>query len=257
MNRAALVMLSIVMWASAASAETYFISPAGKPANDGSRPKPWPSLDVALAKAGAGNTYIFLPGVYVGPITIPDAFAGTEKSPTVIQSEEKWKAIVAGSLTKGISVGDHCNWTTVDGFEILGAREEGIKSDAEHTVIRNCWIHNCVSMGIGAHHCKSLTIEDNLIEFNGCHIQFDHGIYAGGDGLIIHGNIVRHNAAFGIHLYPAASNSRIYQNLIYGQEHHAALLVVCPKGDTGTNQIYQNTLVGKTTALELWNANGW
>jgi pectate disaccharide-lyase len=256
MNRVAIALLSIFLSASAVHAETYYISPAGKPTNDGSRGKPWPSLEFALGKAGGGNTFVFLPGVYPGPITVPDAFAGTEKSPTVIKSDEKWKAVIVGSMTKGISVGDHCQWTVVDGFEILGAREEGIKSDADHTIIRNCWIHNNTSMGIGAHHAKDLTIEDNLIEFNGCHIQFDHGIYAGGDGLVIHGNIVRHNAAFGIHLYPAVTNSRIYQNLIYGQEHHAALLVVCPKGDAGTNQIYQNTLVGKSTALELWNANG-
>jgi hypothetical protein len=99
--------------------------------------------------------------------------------------------------------GDGCHWLTVDGFEVLGARYDGIKLNGDHNVVRNCWVHHNTQMGIAMHHVLNGTIENNLIEFNGCHVQFDHGVYADGDGLTVRGNIVRHNAAFGLHLYPS------------------------------------------------------
>jgi hypothetical protein len=240
---------------SLADAGTFYVSVDGKPANDGSREKPWPSVAFALEKVKGGNTLIVLPGVYRGPIEIPDIYAGTEQSPTVIRSEEKWKAVIVGSPMHGIFAGDHCNWTIIDGFEVLGARYDGIKTDSDHSVIRNCWVHHNTQMGVGMHHAKNSTIENNLIEFNGCHIQFDHGIYADGDGLTIRGNIIRHNAAFGMHLYPAIQNSQVYLNLVYGHEHHAGVLLACAKNGL-PNQFFQNTVAGNSVALEIWNGTG-
>lgn len=59
-----------------------------------------------------------------------------------------------------------------------------------------------VATGIAMHNQKGGVIENNLIEFNGGHVQFDHGVYADGDELTVQGNIVRHNASYGLHLYP-------------------------------------------------------
>jgi hypothetical protein len=255
MLRALIATLLFLLSNSVVAGGTYYVAVNGKPDGDGSLEQPWPSVEIALAKLKGGHTIILRPGVYRGPIRIPDVCTGSEQAPTIIKSEEKWKAVIAGSPEHGIFVGDRCNWTIVDGFEVLGARYDGIKGDGQHVVIRNCWVHHNTQMGIAAHHSVDTTIENNLIEFNGCHIQFDHGIYADGDRLTIRGNIIRHNAAFGIHLYPAVQNSTVCLNLVYGHEHHAGVLLVCDKKG-GANQVIHNTIAGNVVALEIWKGNG-
>ena len=78
----------------AASGATYYVATDGKPENDGSGEKPWPSIEQALSKVGGGHTILVKPGIYRGPIQISRQYAGTKAAPTVIKSEVKWKAIV-------------------------------------------------------------------------------------------------------------------------------------------------------------------
>ncbi len=104
------------------------------------------------------------------------------------------------------------------------------------------------------HNQKGGTIENNLIEFNGGHIQFDHGVYADGEGLTVSGNVVRHNASFGLHLYPSIKNSRIVNNLVYGQVRRRGIIVACPPGG-GKNIVVNNTVV-EEQPLTIWNGDG-
>jgi hypothetical protein len=241
--------------AAAADAATYYVATDGKPANDGSREKPWPAVEFALAKVGGGNKIVLRPGVYRGPITIARIYSGTEQRPTVIQSEEKWKAVIVGSPVHCITSGDDCQWLAVDGFEVLGARYDGVKLYGRHNAVRNCWVHHNTQIGIAMHGARDSVIENNLIEFNGCHVQFHHGVYADGDGLTVRGNIVRHNAGFGLHLYPALRNSLVALNLVYGHPYHQGLIVSCPKGG-GRNRVLQNTIAENQGAIVVWNGDG-
>ena len=52
-------------------------------------------------------------------------------------------------------------------------RGDGIKMMGDHGVVRNCWVHNSSRQGIlpGG---KGLTIENNLVEFNGSNVQFSN-----------------------------------------------------------------------------------
>ena len=113
----------------------------------------------------------------------------------------------------------------VDGFEVSGALMDGIKMYGNHDVVRNCWSHNNAAMGVASHGYNDVLIENNLIEYNGQHIQFHHGIYADGSGLTVRNNIIRHNASFGVHLYPSITHSKIYNNLAYGN-YAAGILIV-------------------------------
>ena len=239
----------------AAGAGTCYVATDGKPENDGSREKPWPSVEFALGKAGSGCRIVVRAGVYRGPIAISRAYAGTEQRPTVIQSEEKWKAVVVGAPVHCIVNGDGCHWLTIDGFEVLGARSDGIKLNGDHNVVRNCWVHHNTQMGVAMHGCRDGTIENNLIEFNGCHVQFDHGVYADGDGLTVRGNIVRHNAGFGLHLYPALRNSLVALNLVYGHTHQAGLIISCPPGG-GHNRALHNTIAENERGIAIWKGDG-
>jgi len=109
-------------------------------------------------------------------------------------------------------------------------------------------------MGIAMHNRKGGTIENNLIEFNGSHVQFDHGVYADGDGLTLRNNVVRHNASYGLHLYPSIKNSRVVNNLVYGQVRRRGIIVASPEGG-GKNLVVNNTVV-EDQPLTLWNGNG-
>src|SRR5574340_1410093 len=95
--RASFVMLLVALTTMSADAGTYYVATDGKPENDGSAAKPWPSVEHALSKAGAGQTIILTPGIYRGPIEIPKRYAGTEAQPTVIRSEVKWRAVILGA----------------------------------------------------------------------------------------------------------------------------------------------------------------
>ena len=238
----------------AANAGTYYVATDGKPDNDGSPGKPWPSVEYALSKAGGGHTIIVKPGLYRGPIEIAKRYAGTQAQPTVIKSEVKWKAVVFGAEYHVISNADGCDWVTVDGFEVMGGRYDGVKMNGDCNVVRNCWVHNNKSMGIAMHNQKGGIIENNLIEFNGDHVQFDHGVYADGDGLTVRGNVVRHNASFGLHLYPSIKNSRIENNLVHGQVRRRGIIVSCPEGG-GKNVVANNTVV-EDQPLTIWNGDG-
>jgi pectate disaccharide-lyase len=254
MNRYISITLLLAATALVAPAATCFVATDGKPENDGNREKPWPSVEYALSKVGAGHTIVVKPGIYCGPIQISRKYAGTKDAPTVIKSEVKWKAIIVGAPVHAISNGDECHWVTIDGFEVQGARYDGIKLSGDHNVVRNCWVHNNQAMGVGMHGRRGGVIENNLIEFNGSHVQFDHGVYADGEDLVVRANVVRHNANFGLHLYPSLKNSRIENNLIYGEVRRSGIIVACPEGG-GRNQIVNNTVMDDAP-LTIWNGDG-
>jgi parallel beta-helix repeat protein len=247
------VIVVLFLMTFAAMAETYYVATEGKTDFSGSKEKPWPSVEYALSKVGAGHTIVVRPGLYRGPIQIEKKFAGTKRQPTVIRSEVKWQAVVIGAEYHVISNADGCDWVTIDGLEVMGGRYDGIKMNGDYNIVRNCWVHNNKSMGIAMHNRKGGIIENNLIEFNGDHIQFDHGVYADGDGLMIRNNIVRHNASYGLHLYPSIKNSHIVNNLVYGQVRRRGIIVACPKGG-GKNILVNNTVV-ENQPLTLWNGN--
>ena len=247
------MLMALMLVAGAAGTDIYYVATDGKPDGDGAKERPWPSVEYALSKVGGGQTIIVRPGVYRGPIEIAKQFAGARERPTVIQSEVKWQAVIIGAEYHVISNADGCDWVIIDGFEVMGGRYDGVKMNGDYNVVRNCWVHNNKAMGIAMHNQKGGVIENNLIEFNGDHIQFDHGVYADGDGLTVRGNIVRHNASYGLHLYPSIKNSRIVNNLVYGQVRRRGIIVACPEGG-GKNVIVNNTVV-ENQPLTIWNGD--
>jgi len=248
------MLVGLMLVAGVGSADTCYIAADGKPDGDGSKERPWPSVEYALRKVGGGHTIVVRPGLYRGPIEIGKRYAGTKERPTIIKSEVKWQAMIMGAPYHVISNADDCHWVVIDGFQVQGARCDGIKMNGDYNVVRNCWVHHNQAMGIGMHDKTGGAIENNLIEFNGGHIQFDHGVYASGDGLIIRGNVVRHNASYGLHLYPAIKNSLIVNNLVYNQVRRRGIIVACPKGG-GRNKIVNNTVV-EDQPLTIWNGDG-
>ncbi len=231
---------------------TYWISPEGKAPASGSETDPFASAEAALKKAGGGNTFLFKPGDYIGTqITLSPEYAGSAENPTILKSQHKYKAVLHGSAFHNIYVKSGCKWVIIDGFESSGAKYTGIKTDADYTVIRNCRIHSNALQGIEAHGVRGVVIENNLVEYNGVHPQFNHGVYADGDDLTIRNNIVRFNSGWGLHLYPQIANSKIENNLIYGNQRWG--IGVYSKPHAGSNSIVNNTVVLNGNGIAVKN----
>ena len=233
---------------------SFYVALEGRPENDGSSAKPWPSVEHALSQVGAGNTIIVKPGIYQGPWQIRDHPASPGGPPTIIKSEVKWKAVVRGGPGEGINVVD-CPGIVIDGFEVSGARGDGISMNTDLGTVRNCWVHNNEHMGISSHKHRGVRIEANLIEFNGCNIQFHHGVYASGEDLTVCRNIVRHNSGYGLHLYPSTRGATVSQNLVFGHVYQSGIIVACPEGG-GRNLIVHNTVVGNAGGVAIWRGDG-
>jgi len=234
-------------------AATYWISPDGRASATGSESDPFASAKIALSKVGGGNTFIFKPDNYTGAqITLSPAHAGSSQQPTILKSQYKYEAVLHGSPIHNIYIRKGCEWVIIDGFESSGAGYTGIKSDADYTVIRNCRIHNNALQGIEAHGVRGTVIENNIIEYNGAHLQFSHGVYADGDGLTIRNNIIRFNSGWGLHLYPEIANSQIENNLIYANARWGIGLYSKPA--VGSNRIVNNTIVLNGSGITFKNA---
>lgn len=223
-------------------ANTYYIKPGGLAIGTGSPENPFGDFQTALKRAGGGHTYIFMPGVYSGKeIVVEDKYGGTAYAPTVLRSMNKYEAVIHGSTGDGIVIRNGAKWTIVDGFTVRGSKLNGIRCSSDYVAIQNCRVHNNCGMGISSHGYNNVIIEKNIVEFNGDHIKFEHGIYADGENLIIRNNIVRFNASWGLHLYPDIRNSEIVNNLVYGNNGWGIL--VASKTGPANNRIVNNTVV--------------
>ena len=254
MKKNILTIIVVLTHCCTLSAATYWISPKGQPSGTGDEVDPFISVDAALSHVGGGNTFIFKPGDYVGgQITLTPEYAGTAQQPTILKSQYKHKAVLHGSTFHNIYVKNGCTWVIIDGFESSGAKYTGIKSGADFTVIRNCRIHNNALHGIEAHDVYGTVIENNVVEYNGAHLHFSHGIYADGDNLTIRNNIVRFNSGWGLHLYPKIANSQIENNLIFSNSRWGIGLY--SKLPIGSNTIVNNTIVLNGSGIALNNAH--
>ena len=209
----------------------YYVSPTGSTTNTGTQSSPWPTVAYALSKVGGGHTIILEPGTYA-PILVPRTYGGTSASPTVIESQYKWQAIINGALNPAVeAIASECNGTggntdyvTFDGFKVLNSGNFGINLGGNWDTAENCWVTGSKSDGVAAFNVNHTTIQNNLLENNGTSSSYDHGIYAGGTGLIVTGNVVRHNSGVGIQLSPNPVNCTVSGNLIYGQKYEADML---------------------------------
>ena len=242
MNRKIALTLVLLFVNSNLFAETYWVATTGRLSATGTEDDPFASIQTALEQVGGGNTFIFKPGVYNGAqITITPNYSGTPENPTVLKSQFKYEAVLHGSPFHNIYVKEGGSWVIIDGFESSGARYTGIKACSDYTVIRNCRIHHNSLQGIEAHNVHGLVIENNLVEFNGEHLQYDHAMYINGEYVIIRNNIVRFNSGWGIHLYPEIANSSVENNLVYGNNRWGIALYSDP--NVGGNKIVNNTIV--------------
>lgn len=201
-----------------------YVSPGGNDSANGSQQTPFRTIDKAVAAAKPSTTVHVAPGDY-GDVTVRKS--GTAGGRLRIVSDEKWRAKIIGTGADGhfINLG---NYVDIVGFDVSGNGRLGIVNFGSFTSIEGNHVHDlkisggCGSLGGAGIVNASYTATDADIVGNVVHdigvpgkCNGVQGIYHGNLRGRIVNNVVYRAAAWGIHLWHAASHVVVANNTVF------------------------------------------
>ncbi|WP_241476928.1 choice-of-anchor Q domain-containing protein [Meiothermus ruber] len=207
------------------SGPTYYVSPSGSNANDGSRARPWATLSFAGQKLKPGDVLRVLPGSYNE--SVPVTASGTSSPRITIASDIRWgpKLNAQGNLF-GIDV--RGSYVDSVGFEVTNAPNSGIISWAPYNRFLFNHVYGiraqCDSNGGAGVNMSSPDSSDGVMLGNLVHDIGDlsagfctriHGIYQGAPRGLVQNNITYRARGFGITSWHAATAVTISNNLSF------------------------------------------
>ena len=246
--------------AAASGSVSYYVSPSGNDTNDGSQTAPFATINKAASVATPGTTVHVLPGTYTTTVDI--AASGTATARITYLSDVKWGAKIK-TTGSGFSFRNWGSYVDIVGFDITGDGSWGIYNNGSYVRMIGNEVHdipatNCSGGGAGIHDNEppygghdndeignvvhdigSLTTYCNLV----------HGIYKADPGGHIYNNIVYRNAAWGIHLYHAATKVTVANNLVFAN-HGGGILI---GADSSKGYIDDYTTVSNNTVIHNVN----
>jgi parallel beta-helix repeat protein len=252
-------------------ASAVYVSPSGSDSNPGTRDLPWRTLAKATSAAQPGQTVVLEPGTYgargtrtnwtaSGTATAPVVFIGDPTAgqrPTILgynvlygSHVQVWNMLFDGPTgsvdapTSADPTGeDVMLWLTAPGIEI---------ADSE---IRNSLWH----AGIYLTNADGDKLIGNYIHDNGnpndpSQANLDHGIYwDDGNGGLIADNLITHNVAMGIQLYPSASNVTVDWNTIADNGKSGLIIAENSANNTIAHNIVANN---SDNSIRSWSLTG-
>ena len=123
------------------------------------------SIQAAVDAAEPGVEIVVENGTYKESIWIA-------KARLTLRSANKHGAkIVALQKKDALGLGEHANYITLDGFDITAPSGNGVQTNQtgikhvlnHHTIVRNCYIHDCGGGGIQLNHGDYRTVEYNIV----------------------------------------------------------------------------------------------
>jgi len=166
---------------------------------------------------------------------------------TTLTAIRQWTAHVRGREGHGVYL---AAGGVVTGLRVTGADYAGVRfENGQGGIVRRCWLARNGN-GIAAHHAQDLTIAENLVEFNGHHVQFYHGLYASGLGLRIERNVFRHNSGWAVHLVPEVHGAKVTSNLIHGQAGGHGIVIW-----GGADNLVANNTIDEADPLDIRGAD--
>ena len=232
-----------------------FVSPGGKDEDTGSAATPWASIQHAADSARPGDVIHIAPGVYSGPIS--SSVSGSPSARIRFVSDLQHAAkISASAYTVWTNKGDYVD---ILGFDVTGNGSLGVLNMASQSALRGigCTIFqsDCTSDGGAGIDNGNYSAQDNDIIGN---IVFNvgdvnrkcprvHGIYHSNLGGHIWNNIAFHNKAWGIHLWHAATNVVIANNLSFENGEGGIIIGAgdAPGGVVADNMLVTNNIVSQ------------
>jgi hypothetical protein len=194
--------LTILLVASSALAQNYYVSPAGSDLNPGTQTQPWLTIQHAANVATAGTTVHVLPGTY-NVSTITTSTSGTASQPIKFISDTKYGARVVGT---GDSIwAQRGNYVEVIGFDITAsnaATRIGFEWTGNNGKVNQNRIHDIQCSGCGGN--------------GGAGINLDNGSdYTSADANRVY-NLNRGATSSTVHcIYLHVTNNIISNNLLY------------------------------------------
>jgi len=232
----------------AAATTDSYVSPGGKDSNSGSASAPWATIQHAANVVTPGAVVHVAPGTY-GAVT--SRINGTASARIRFISDVKWGALVRSSGTDTVWT-NYGNYVDIMGFDVSGNVRIGILNWASFVRTIGNNVHNipavCSSSGGAGIMNASYTASDNDMIGNVVHdvgnlavyCKTIHGLYhANLRGHIVN-NISYRNEGWGIHLWHAASNVVISNNLVFNNVQGG---IIVGDGDAPGGVVDNNTLV--------------
>lgn len=181
-RRSLLFVMIILLSVNAAYGATYYVSPSGNDANQGSALEPWRTIGKCATTITGGDICVVRDGTYTESVTVNRS--GTEGNPIVFKAENRHGAVIVGK----ISIRNNAHYVRVDGFKVLIENNaiSGISSSGNFNEIFN----------------NLVTTESTSLGLNNTAIRME------GNYSIASGNYVE-KTCFGYYLY---GSNNIFQN---------------------------------------------
>ncbi len=140
---------------------TYYVATNGNNSSAGSSASPWKTISHAMqSNLKPGDVVIVRPGTYAEAVTINKG--GSSAGDVTLKAEVPGEALIRppASGWNGISV--NANYVTIDGFDIKGARGDGIEANNVHHVnVLNNTVSGSGESGIQFNWAEFITIDGN------------------------------------------------------------------------------------------------
>jgi hypothetical protein len=211
-----------------------YVGPNGSDHNDGSELRPWASLQHAADLVKPGMTVHAARGTYSGPVTSKKSGSSTARIRFV--SDAKWGALVKSKGAAGTWT-NRGDYVDIVGFDISGDGDNGIINWGSNVRIISNHVHHipapgCPGDGGSGIVNANYTGSDDDIIGNVVHDvgEYDkvcarvHGIYHSNLRGNILNNITYRIQGFGIHLWHAATQVVIANNLVFNN-HYGGIMV--------------------------------
>jgi parallel beta-helix repeat protein len=236
----------------APTAADRYVAPNGNDSNNGSVSAPWATIQHAASLVTPGLVVHVAPGTYGA---VNSQVSGTANARIRFISDVKWGAKLQAS---GSTVWNNTgSYVDIMGFDVTGSVAVGINNDGSFVRIIGNHVHNisapCNSNGGAGIDNDSFTGTDNDIIGNVVHDVGNPGASCATIQGIYHSNLRGHilnnisyrNAAWGIHLWHAANNVVIANNLVF-QNGEGGIVVGdgdAPGGVTDNNTLVTNNII--------------
>ena len=242
------------------SGTNYYVAPGGSDSNSGSSGAPWATIQHAAGVAKAGSTVHVAPGTY-GAVTT--STSGTSSARIRFISDVKWGAKIqtTGAQYMWSNSG---NYLDIMGFDISGDGRIGILNNASFVRMIGNNVHNipgsCSGSGGAGIDNANYSGTDNDIIGNVVHDIGNPAVQCFSVQGIYHSNLRGHilnnisyrNQAWGIHLWHAANNVVVSNNLVFQNGEGG---IVIGDGDSPGGVTNDNTTVSNNIVMD--NRSSW
>jgi hypothetical protein len=245
-----------------------YVAPFGLDSNPGTEGQPWRTLAHAESEARPGDTVVIRSGTYGargtvtaldrdGTAAAPISFVAQpgEPAPTILGQlrVEGDHRRLCGLLFQG-PTGPVANGTaSSEGGEDVQVWIMGDGVELARSEVRgNRW-----HAGVYLYEAKHARVVGNYVHDNGqfgnpAMANLDHGIYfESGSGLVAD-NLIEHNVAHGVQLYPEPANVTVRNNTITG--HGRAAIIFGEQASA--NDIVGNVITGNHEGVRAWELTG-